>query len=198
MCKLYQDKYTKHSNLSLSAYFLKYATLASYLDPKLTEVEIIEALGFHYPFEVQRAILNIQTKTISETLEVLKRIKLIEAQAQYSRSLNRNVNSIREDRRNERTRNMEDRNQEFRPVSKIYRRPNLERNNDYRSRRKVNYELEGEVNSRNTRTGYKETQEIVTKGVNLYLQGKTIREIIWKVRPNISQTKGYKFPRSNR
>jgi hypothetical protein len=40
-CKLYQDKYTKHSNLSLSAYFLKHATLASYLDPKPTEVEII-------------------------------------------------------------------------------------------------------------------------------------------------------------
>jgi hypothetical protein len=57
-------------------------TLASYLDPKPTEVEIIEALKFRYPFEVQRAILNIQTKTISETLEILKRIKLIEAQEQ--------------------------------------------------------------------------------------------------------------------
>jgi hypothetical protein len=58
-CKLYQDKYTKHSNLSLSAYFLKYATLASYLKPKPTENEIIEALRFHYPFVVQRAIVNI-------------------------------------------------------------------------------------------------------------------------------------------
>jgi hypothetical protein len=81
-CKLYQGKYTKHSKLSLSAYFLKQATLASYLDPKPTEVETIEALRFHYPFDVQRALLNIQTKTISETLEVLKRIELLEAQEQ--------------------------------------------------------------------------------------------------------------------
>jgi hypothetical protein len=73
-CKLYQDKYTKHSNVSLSAYFLKYATLASYLDSKPTEVEIIETLRFHHPFEVQRAVLNIQTKTISETLDTQKNL----------------------------------------------------------------------------------------------------------------------------
>jgi hypothetical protein len=140
-------------NLSLSAYFLKYATLASYLDPKPTEIEIIEALRFHYPFDVQRAILNIQTKTISETLEILKRIKLIEAQEQYSRSLNRNVNSIREHRRNENARNVEFRNQEPRPVNKTYRRSNLESNNGYRSRQQVHYE-EAEVNSRSTRAEY--------------------------------------------
>jgi hypothetical protein len=36
-CKLYQSKYDKIAGLSLSAHFLKYATMASYLEPKLTD-----------------------------------------------------------------------------------------------------------------------------------------------------------------
>jgi hypothetical protein len=47
-CSLYQDKY---NNLSLSAHFFKYATMASYLDPKPSDTVIIEAIRYHYPLE---------------------------------------------------------------------------------------------------------------------------------------------------
>jgi hypothetical protein len=39
--------------MSLSVHFLKYATMASYLDPKPTEVEVIEAMRYHFPISVQ-------------------------------------------------------------------------------------------------------------------------------------------------
>jgi hypothetical protein len=40
-CSLYQSRYDEKTGLSLSAHFLNYATLASYLEPKLTNGDII-------------------------------------------------------------------------------------------------------------------------------------------------------------
>jgi hypothetical protein len=77
-CSLYQDRYDKRSNMSLSAHFLKYATIATYLQPKLSEVEIVEAIRFHYPLHIQRVLLTEQSKNISETLNLLKRIEVME------------------------------------------------------------------------------------------------------------------------
>jgi hypothetical protein len=59
-CKLYQSKYDKTAGLSLSAHFLKFATMASYLEPKLTDCEIIEALRCHYPQEIQKMLSQYQ------------------------------------------------------------------------------------------------------------------------------------------
>jgi hypothetical protein len=97
-CQLYQGKYNQHMNLSLSAYFLKQVTMASYLEPKPTEIEIIEALRFHYPIDIQKSLLNIQTRTISETLEILKRIELLDIQEHQDHALTRNIHPIRGER----------------------------------------------------------------------------------------------------
>jgi hypothetical protein len=63
-CSLYQGRYDRQSGLSLSAHFLKYATMASYLEPRPTDVEVIEAIRYHFPISVQRAMLNTQLKSI--------------------------------------------------------------------------------------------------------------------------------------
>jgi hypothetical protein len=97
-CQLCQGKYNQHMNLSLSAYFLKQVTMASYLEPKPTEIEIIEAPRFHYPIDIQKSLLNIQTRTIIETLEILKRIELLDIQEQQDHALTRNINPIRGER----------------------------------------------------------------------------------------------------
>jgi hypothetical protein len=123
---MYQGKYTKHSKLSLSAYFLKQVTLVSYLDTKPTETEIIEALRCHYPFEIQRAL--VQTNTIKETLEILRRLELLETQEQYSRIEMRNPNQVREDR------NAKYRSLETRPLNKDYRNYHVRNRNEYRPR----------------------------------------------------------------
>jgi hypothetical protein len=120
------------------------------LDPKPTEEETIEALRFHYPVEVQRALLNIQTKTISETLEVLRRSELLEAQEQYGRLQIRNTNQIREDR------NVKYRSPETRPINRNYRRSYPERNPKYNSRNGEEYKPRGNLGAGNARTQHTE------------------------------------------
>jgi hypothetical protein len=78
-CRLYQGKYNRNSGLSISAYFLQQATIASYLEPKLSDIEIIEAVRFHYPIHVQRAMLSNQMISIGDALDLLKRIEVMEA-----------------------------------------------------------------------------------------------------------------------
>lgn len=40
-CTLYQTKYARRSGLTLSTHFLKYATTASYLDPRPSDIQLI-------------------------------------------------------------------------------------------------------------------------------------------------------------
>ena len=84
-CAVYQDKYDRRSNLSLSAHFLKYATMASYLDPRPSDRDLIEAIKSHFPISVQRAMLTSQLCTVEETLELLKRIEIMEASESFQR-----------------------------------------------------------------------------------------------------------------
>jgi hypothetical protein len=53
-CSIYQDKYYRQSNLTMSSHFIKYAVLASYLDLKLGDGELIDALSSHFPSYAQR------------------------------------------------------------------------------------------------------------------------------------------------
>jgi hypothetical protein len=84
-CNIYQAKYDRRSNLSLSAHFLKYATMASYLDPKPSDPDMIEAIKSHFPIAVQRAMLTNQLRTVEETLDLLKRIEIMEASEGFQR-----------------------------------------------------------------------------------------------------------------
>ena len=70
-CSLYQTKYDRRSGLTLSAHFLKFATTASYLEPRPSDLEVIEAIRSHFPVVVQRAMLTNQLHIIEETLDLL-------------------------------------------------------------------------------------------------------------------------------
>jgi hypothetical protein len=109
-CSLYQAKYNRSSNLSLSGHFLKYATMASYLEPRPTDVEVIEAIRYHFPLGVQRAMLSNNLSTIEGTLDLLKRVEVMEACEGFQRPHNQpqtpqhnttrpHPNSPRDDRR---------------------------------------------------------------------------------------------------
>jgi hypothetical protein len=43
------------------------------------DVEVIEAIRYHFPIGVQRAMLSNQLHTIEETLDLLKRVVVMEA-----------------------------------------------------------------------------------------------------------------------
>jgi hypothetical protein len=68
---LYQAKYNRQSGLSLSGHFLKYSTMASFLDPRPTDVEVIDTIRYHFPVGVQRAMLTSRLRNIEETLDHL-------------------------------------------------------------------------------------------------------------------------------
>jgi hypothetical protein len=67
-CRIYQDKYYRQSNLSMSSHFIKYAVLASYLEPKLGDGELIDALMSHFTIYAQRAMLGANISTIQEVI----------------------------------------------------------------------------------------------------------------------------------
>jgi hypothetical protein len=78
-CRLYQSKYDRQSGLSLSAHLLKFATLASYLEPRTSNTEVIEASRYHYPVFVQRIMLSTLLRSIGEALNLLKRVGVMES-----------------------------------------------------------------------------------------------------------------------
>jgi len=74
-CSIYQDRYQRGSDLSMSEHFLKYAVLASYLEPKMSDVEFMDAIKFHYPTYVQNSLATAQLTSIQDGLDLLKRLE---------------------------------------------------------------------------------------------------------------------------
>jgi hypothetical protein len=83
-CSLYQSKYDPSAGLSLSAHFLKYVTMASCLEPTLSDYEVIEAVRCHYPAEIQKLLVTTKLNTVTEALEVLKRLEMLEERMTHS------------------------------------------------------------------------------------------------------------------
>jgi hypothetical protein len=65
-CSIYQGKYDRGSNLTLSGHFLKYATMASYLEHRPSDTEVIEAIRYHFPIHIQRTMLGTQLRSIGK------------------------------------------------------------------------------------------------------------------------------------
>jgi hypothetical protein len=96
-CILYQGRYGNQSELSLSSYFLKYTTLATYLDPRPTDIEIIEALQTLCSYEIQRTLLNMHTNTISETADMLRKLELVEKPTRSNQAVRQDGHPRREE-----------------------------------------------------------------------------------------------------
>jgi hypothetical protein len=90
-CSLYQGKYNRQSSLSLSVIFLKCATVASYLDPKPTDAEVVEAIRYHFSLSVQREMLNMQLNSIGEAVDLLQRLKIMQTHEMYDNNQSLNV-----------------------------------------------------------------------------------------------------------
>jgi hypothetical protein len=63
-CSIYQERFNKSGNESLSAHFLQYAMMAAKLTPKMSELEMTDTIGGHYPNYIQHALLSVNIKTI--------------------------------------------------------------------------------------------------------------------------------------
>ncbi|PNF20254.1 hypothetical protein B7P43_G15482 [Cryptotermes secundus] len=83
---IYQDKYNKQNGLTLSGHFLKYAVLASYLRPKMSDVELINALMSHFALHIQRSFASVQVTSIQDAVNFLQRLESIEGNDSYQDS----------------------------------------------------------------------------------------------------------------
>jgi hypothetical protein len=52
--------------------------MASYLEPRPTDEEVIEAIRYHFPSSAQHAMLSTQLRLLGEALDLLKRIEMLE------------------------------------------------------------------------------------------------------------------------
>jgi hypothetical protein len=146
-CSLYHGKYNRDSQLSLSGHFLKYATMASYLEPRPTDVEVIEAIRYHFPWGMQRAMLSNQLHTIESTLDVLRRVEVMEASESYQKphyqpqtsqhQSSRQPNSPRNDRMPNQNQNQVRQIQQFQPRNRNCNRRNRQRREEEREPRNV-------------------------------------------------------------
>ncbi|KDR14396.1 hypothetical protein L798_11871 [Zootermopsis nevadensis] len=67
--QLYEDRFDRNSNERMSSHFLKYSVLAGNLSPKLTELELVDAIVGHFPLYAQGALLSAGVRTIQEGLK---------------------------------------------------------------------------------------------------------------------------------
>jgi hypothetical protein len=59
--------------------------MASYLNPRPSDIEVIEAIRYHFPVNIQRAMLSNQLRTIGDTLNQLRRVEVIETGEAFPR-----------------------------------------------------------------------------------------------------------------
>jgi hypothetical protein len=85
---IYQDKYNKQDGLSLSAHFLQYAVVASYLQPKMMDSELINALMSHFSLNIQRSYATAQVNSIQDAIDFLQRLEVIEGNNESYRKSN--------------------------------------------------------------------------------------------------------------
>ena len=82
-CALYQDKYSRKEGESMTAHFLRYANLASNLQPPMSEDDPISALISHCSIHVQKNIIDCKLKNIQEALNYLSKMEALDSQHDF-------------------------------------------------------------------------------------------------------------------
>jgi hypothetical protein len=75
---IYLDKYDKQSGESYSAHFLEHSARATYLSPRMSEIDLITAISNHFPVHITRSILSANITNIKDALTFLRRLEALE------------------------------------------------------------------------------------------------------------------------
>jgi hypothetical protein len=78
---IYEDKFTKGNNISLSEHLLRHAIREKFLDPTIPENEFLYVIRSHYPIEIQKSWITNQPKTIVEAISFLQQIESLDQQS---------------------------------------------------------------------------------------------------------------------
>jgi hypothetical protein len=96
---IYLDKFDRRSGESMAQHFLRYANLASNLQPPLTDLDLIGAVTSHFSIEIQRSLVSANLKSTEDTVTFLEKLQSLEdARADYRN--NRQDQNSREASRN--------------------------------------------------------------------------------------------------
>jgi hypothetical protein len=77
---IYQVKFDRSGD-TMAQYFLRYANLASNLQPPLTDLDLIEAVTSHFSTEIQRSLVSATLQSTEETVTFLEKLQSEEAMA---------------------------------------------------------------------------------------------------------------------
>ena len=142
---IYQDKFDRRSGESMAQHFLRYANLASNLQPPLTDLDLIGAVTSHFSIEIQRSLVSANLKSTEDTVTFLEKLQSLEEARDAYRSNRQDQNSKesyrnppRDQRVNGGARNRGDNQLNVRYVRENNRRervPSGSRNYDYHNTR---------------------------------------------------------------
>lgn len=85
-CSTYRNKYHRGSNVSMSERFLKYVEPANCLEPKISDVELINEVKFRFPVPGRNGLACAQLSFVQVALELLQRREFIQARGDERRS----------------------------------------------------------------------------------------------------------------
>jgi hypothetical protein len=72
-CSLYQSKYDKAKDGPMFAHFLRYSRVTANLSPRLSEVDIVEAITAHFAPYIRSELSSTNVRAIREALIFLNR-----------------------------------------------------------------------------------------------------------------------------
>jgi hypothetical protein len=76
--QIYRCKYDKTKDGTMASYLLKYANLGASLQPRMEELEIVEAVAASFPVYIQRHLISSNIQTIQDALIILNKLDAIE------------------------------------------------------------------------------------------------------------------------
>jgi hypothetical protein len=84
--------------------------MASHFGPRPSDKEVIEAIRYHFPLQVQRIMLGTQLLSIGEALDLLIHVELMEVQDAFHKPTNNTATQDTNSSRQGPSRNNQDRN----------------------------------------------------------------------------------------
>ena len=67
----------------MTSHYLRYANLAVYIQPAMSEEDLVGALTSHYPVIVQRSLISGNIKSTQDAINLLGKLDALEARDVY-------------------------------------------------------------------------------------------------------------------
>jgi hypothetical protein len=77
-CSIYKDRWDRQKNETYTEHYIQYASLASILNPPISEEDLAGGMVGHFPPEVQNDMICGNLKTTQDALAYLSNMQVLE------------------------------------------------------------------------------------------------------------------------